>query len=96
MSQTISGTADKINLKSTSAALFFGVPNQGMNITALMNMVHGQPNEPLIWSLRPDSDVLAALARSWREVFTSESSRIVSFYETNVSPTAAKVSRVSL
>ncbi len=40
-----SDTDDKINLRSIYAALFFGVPGNGMDVTSLRSMVHGTPHE---------------------------------------------------
>ena len=45
MVQISSGdAADSRNFKATYGLLFFGVPNQGMDISSLLTMVRGQPN----------------------------------------------------
>ncbi|KAF2236478.1 hypothetical protein EV356DRAFT_73100 [Viridothelium virens] len=42
---------DQRMLKTVFGALFFGVPNHGMDITSLRTMVRGQPNENLVTQL---------------------------------------------
>lgn len=86
---------DSISLstfKSTCGALFFGVPNRGLRVDCLRPMVKGQPNELLISNLSSESDYLRQLHRTFCSAFTFADSRIISFYETKVSPTAVKVS----
>lgn len=93
----------KAILKSLQAVLFFGTPNQGMDITSLVPMVEGQPNELFLRSLGYDSSELRIQAQLWDEVFVvregdilSASFVIISFYETKESPTAIKVRFCSL
>lgn len=92
------GVPGKAILKSLQAVLFFGTPNQGMDITSLVPMVEGQPNEPFLRSLDYDSSELRQQAKLWDQTFVlregdilSASFLIVSFYETRESPTAIQV-----
>ena len=80
--------ADLRNFKSTFGILFFGVPNQGMDISSLLAMAHGQHNLPLLTTLSKDADFLQELIERFREVFNFRDSHVVSFFETNASPTA--------
>jgi predicted alpha/beta hydrolase family esterase len=45
-------------LDSIYGALFFGVPNQGMEIASLVPIVKDQPNEALLNSLGKESQIL--------------------------------------
>ncbi|KAF9641127.1 hypothetical protein BFW01_g486 [Lasiodiplodia theobromae] len=88
----------KAILKSLQAVLFFGTPNQGMDITSLIPMVEGQPNELFLRSLDSDTSELRLQAQHWEQIFVlregdmlSASFQIISFYETKESPTAIKV-----
>lgn len=85
--------SDRANLNATYGALFFGTPNQGMDIESLVTMVGDQPNRYLLESLGKGSEVLKALLNNFNEVFTSRDSEIISFYETQQSNQARKVSR---
>lgn len=80
--------ADLENLKSTFAILFFGVPNQGMDIRSLLAMVHGQPNLPFLATLDKNNGLLHELIENFQAVFDFRDSYVVSFYETAESPTA--------
>ena len=79
---------DRLNLRATFGMLFFGVPNQGMDINALLLMVGGQQNQPFLTLLNRNSGSLQYLIDSFRAVFPFRDSRIISFYETSASPTA--------
>ncbi|KAL9111951.1 MAG: hypothetical protein Q9187_007849, partial [Circinaria calcarea] len=81
---------DKENFLSTYAALFFGVPNQGMDIGSLIPMAGGQ-NLPMLMNLGKESELLRGLHREFLSNFTYKTSRIISYYETKVSPTAIQV-----
>jgi hypothetical protein len=78
-------------LNSIYGLLFFGVPNQGMDIRSLIAMSQGQVNETFCRTLGPDSTVLRELNREFPQAFPFPDSPILSFYETNMSPTAQKV-----
>ncbi|KAI9778532.1 MAG: hypothetical protein M1839_008063 [Geoglossum umbratile] len=78
---------DLNNFNATYAALFFGVPNRGLNTTYLWAMVKEQPNKTLVAALDPSSDYLRQLHRNFCEKFRFPDSKIISFYETGLSPT---------
>ena len=82
---------DQTNSLATRGILLFGVPSQGMDISSLRTMVRGQANEFFLLSLRPGSDVLRNQLRDFRTKFPYKSCKIVSFYETELSPTAKQV-----
>jgi hypothetical protein len=82
------------NFKSTCGVLFFGVPNHGLRQDFFIPMVKEQPNELLIRNLSPESDYLSQLHRNFCSTFDFPDSKIISFYETNVSPTAKKVTGI--
>lgn len=95
---TNSNVDEELLLKSIRAILFFGTPNQGMDITSLIPMVEEQPNEDFLRSLGTDSADLRRQAQQWSKAFDSVKSRfisnkleITSYYETSTSRTAVKV-----
>ena len=89
MVQMVSGSdADSRNFKATFGILFFGVPNQGMDISSLLSMVRGQPNLHFLSTLSKDGGFLQSLIEKFQTTFTFQDSHIYSFYETNTSPTA--------
>ncbi len=79
---------DKTNFRSTYAALLFGVPNQGMDISSLIPMAEGQRNIKFLYTLDKNSELLCSLHRDFCSKFRFEDSRVISFYETKTSPTA--------
>ena len=83
--------ADLENLKVSYAAMFFGVPNRGMNTDSLRPMVIGQPNENFLMNLGRDSELLTMKNERFCKVFAFRDSKILSFYETKQSPTAVLV-----
>lgn len=82
------GAADSRNFRATFGILFFGVPNQGMDISSLLAMVRGQPNLHFLSTLSKDGGFLQGLIEKFRATFDSQDSQIYSFYETDMSPTA--------
>jgi len=82
---------DKANLNSTYGALFFGVPNQGMDISSLVPMVNNQPNRHFLESFRRESDLLRKQSRAFPKAFPFKDSEVCCFYETLESPTAVEV-----
>jgi hypothetical protein len=82
-------------LDSIYGALFFGVPNQGMEIASLFPMVKDQPNQALLHSLGKESQILRNQCREFPKAFDYQDSEIICFYETEMSPTAARVSSMS-
>lgn len=78
-------------LQSTSAFLFFGVPHEGMAIESLVPLVGDQPNRALLESLGKNSEVLHRLQEDFQRAFGAVSPKVVSYFETEKSPTAQKV-----
>lgn len=73
--------------------LFFGVPNDGMDIESLISMVNDQPNRFLLESLRNvNPQILTLQNRNFSKVFTQTDFEMFCFYETKQSPTASQVS----
>ena len=81
-------SADLENLRATFAIFFFGVPNQGMDIKSLYAMVRGQVNIQLLAACDKNSSHLQELASRFQAVFDFRDSHVVSFFETDESPTA--------
>lgn len=88
---------DKAVLKSLRGILFFGTPNQGMDIKSLIPMVEGQANEDFLRSLGTDSADLRRQAQQWSKAVDTPHSdilshklEITSYYETSTSLTASK------
>lgn len=75
-------------LSATYAILFFGVPNQGMDIRSLRAMMSGQPNEPFTAYFDKDASYLHQLVEQFQKTFPFQDSHIVSFFETKALPTA--------
>jgi len=74
-------------------ALFFGVPNDGMDISSLIPMVNDQPNRALLESLSAiNSQVLRLQSRSFAQFLDQTALNLFCFYETKLSPTAVQVS----
>src|SRR5438270_12093845 len=66
---------------------FFGVPNKGMHLSHLLPMVDGQPNSHLIQLLSPESEYLYSLNQRFSNIATLYNIRLMSAYETKLSPT---------
>ncbi|KAG8350059.1 hypothetical protein FVEN_g11795 [Fusarium venenatum] len=88
-------TDGEIVLKSLRSIMFFGTPNQGMDIKSLIPMVEGQANESFLRSLGRDSPDLRRQAQQWTKAFDNDHNSVVaknleimSYYETCISPTA--------
>lgn len=86
---------DKSILRSIYGAIFFGVPNQGLNISSLRAMVEDQSNRYFLESLGLESDLLKKQQRKFPEAFGFKDSEIYCFYETLESNTAIQVSLCS-
>jgi hypothetical protein len=63
-------------------ALFFGVPNRGLNDKFLHEIVKGQPNGNLIRSLDPESSELRMLHQGFTTLFDRKRYQFYSYYET--------------
>lgn len=87
----ITQSTDRANVKSIRGLLFFGVPNQGMAIKSLIPMVNNQPNRQLLETLNENSDVLRHVIDEFITLFKSSHIKVISFYETEESPTATQV-----
>ncbi|KAI9778529.1 MAG: hypothetical protein M1839_008060 [Geoglossum umbratile] len=81
---------DKFNFACTRGILFFGVPNQGIDIDSLIPMVQDHPNMLFLLTLGKESGYLRNQHRAFFKAFDSKDSRVISFYETEESPTAQK------
>ncbi|GAB1311953.1 P-loop containing nucleoside triphosphate hydrolase protein [Madurella fahalii] len=85
----IGHSLDLVNL--VSACLFFGVPNDGMDIKSLIPMVSDQPNRFLLESLAAmNSQILMLQGKNFSRILGQARFEIFCFYETELSPTAAK------
>jgi hypothetical protein len=85
---------DKLNLKSTYGALFFGVPNQGMNVEAMVSMVENLPARYTLTLLDRcrGFQLRDRHHEDFCEAFAYEDSKIVYFFETDESPTVIQAS----
>lgn len=85
---------DDINLlQAVRGIAFFGVPNDGMDISSLIPMAGDGPNRFLIESInRINSQILTMQQRGFYKALGEEGeAEIICFYETVESPTAQKV-----
>lgn len=82
---------DALMLTSISGFLFFGVPHLGMAIESLVPLVKDYPNRGLLESLNKNSALLQRLEKEFSNAFSAKCPRVISFYETEESPTAVKV-----
>lgn len=79
-------------LRAIYGIVFFGVPNEGMDISSLIAMVQDRPNRFLIESIGINSQILTDLKRGFHTVLDEEGgSEVFCFYETLMSPTAKEV-----
>jgi hypothetical protein len=84
---------DQANFRSIYGCLFFGVPNQGMDISSLIPMVENQVNLNFLTTLGNESQYLRQLHRDFVKSFEFRDSHVRSFYETDTSRTARKASK---
>lgn len=73
--------------KAIRGAIFFGVPNLGMEQSALLSMVDGTPNQALIEDLAPDSHYLVQLHEKMTGLAYLQGVDCHWAYETRTSPT---------
>ncbi|KAH6973012.1 hypothetical protein BKA56DRAFT_646039 [Ilyonectria sp. MPI-CAGE-AT-0026] len=88
-----SSVEDDINLlQAVRGIAFFGVPNDGMDISSLIPMAGDGPNRFLLESInRINSQILTMQQREFYKALGEEGeAEIVCFYETVESPTAQK------
>lgn len=82
---------DKQIPNCTYGALFFGVPNRGMDIESLKPMVGHGPDDTLLIALGKGSQLLRGQDRSFSKAFDFPyDSKIFCFYETKMSRTAIR------
>lgn len=81
---------DRQNFSAIRGIFFFGVPNQGMDITSLIPMVANQANRGFLHTLESNSPILRIQAQQYSDVITNLRCDVVNFYETKRSPTAQK------
>lgn len=84
-----SGQAEELMLDSIREVIFLGVPNKGLEMSHWLPMVECQLSEPLIRLLSPESRYLEDLDERLMGISTVRNMRLVSFYETERSRTAA-------
>ncbi|TAQ83163.1 hypothetical protein B7494_g8512 [Chlorociboria aeruginascens] len=90
-SQMYHAATDDLDMRdSIYGALFFGVPNQGMDIKSLIPMVENQVNASLLHHLSTESQLLREQSRNFPKAFHFSDSKVVCFYETVTSPTAIR------
>ena len=77
--------------QATYGLLLFGCPNHGMDVSSLIPMCEDQVNLPFLFDLARSSERLRQLCRAFPKAFAFPDSRIISFYETKLSPTAIEV-----
>ncbi|KID87136.1 ankyrin repeat-containing protein [Metarhizium guizhouense ARSEF 977] len=82
---------DGSSFASCIECLFFGVPNRGMDISALLAIIGSRPNTDFLASLSIGSAFLQDQATLFPETFRSRDAVVYSFYETCVSNTAKMV-----
>ncbi|KAF4338426.1 hypothetical protein FBEOM_7695 [Fusarium beomiforme] len=83
--------ADSSALNSICGFAFFGVPHRGLAIECLVPLVKDYPNRALLESLNKNSPLLERLQVEFGKISQASGFFIVSFYETERSPTAAWV-----
>lgn len=85
---------DQSTFNSIAGLLFFGVPNQGMEIKSLVAMVGENRTRFLLETLAPSSRWTQEQSERFREL-CPEDIRIATFFETKESPTVIEVIMVA-
>ncbi|KAF5231474.1 hypothetical protein FANTH_13386 [Fusarium anthophilum] len=75
-------------LNAFSGFAFFGVPHRGLEVKCLVPLVKDNPNRALLESLNKNSSLLEHLQNDFGKITKARSLSVVSFYETEKSPTA--------
>lgn len=91
MEATKSSDQRRAIFESCYALLLFGVPNRGLEVERLRDMVEGQPNSQLIEDLDSCSEFLRRHNFFW-EYTGARDIRIISVYETRLTPTVQVLS----
>ncbi|TPX16068.1 uncharacterized protein E0L32_004063 [Thyridium curvatum] len=79
-----------LTLEGVLGFVFFGVPHLGMATRSLVPLVNNQPNRCLVESLNKNSAFLQHLDNDFNKMISGKGPKVVSFYETEESPTAAR------
>jgi hypothetical protein len=80
-----SSGAEKLILQRIRGIFFFGCPHLGMEMSHLLAIVQGQPNEALVRDLSRENSYLSLLDDQFRGVALFPQIRIISAYETKLS-----------
>ncbi|KAG4261421.1 hypothetical protein FPRO04_10571 [Fusarium proliferatum] len=75
-------------LNAISGFAFFGVPHRGLEVECLIPLVKDNPNRALLESLNKNSSLLDHLQNGFSKISKARGFSVVSFYETEKSPTA--------
>lgn len=94
MARTGGSSHSMLNL--IQRAVFFGVPNAGMEISHILPMVDSQPTAPIVHSLSTSSDYLRGLDAQFYGIASHRRIDICSVYETKMSPTTQVLLLISL
>uniref|UniRef100_A0A0C4DIJ2 Nephrocystin 3-like N-terminal domain-containing protein n=1 Tax=Fusarium oxysporum (strain Fo5176) TaxID=660025 RepID=A0A0C4DIJ2_FUSOF len=79
---------DASPLNAIAGFAFFGVPHRGLAVQCLVPLVKDNPNRALLESLNKNSSLLDRLQIEFDKISKARSLSVVSFYETEKSPTA--------
>jgi hypothetical protein len=84
---TLAGSngVEKLILQKIKAVFFFGVPHLGMEMSHLLDIIQGHPNEPLVRTLSREGGYLTLLNDQFRGIALFPKVRIISAYETKMS-----------
>ncbi|QGI87870.1 hypothetical protein CEK25_002826 [Fusarium fujikuroi] len=75
-------------LNAVCGFAFFGVPHRGLEVKCLIPLVKDNPNRALLESLNKNSSLLDHLQNDFSKISKARGLSVVSFYETEKSPTA--------
>ncbi|KAF5695157.1 ankyrin protein 3 [Fusarium denticulatum] len=75
-------------LNAVSGFAFFGVPHRGLEVKCLVPLVKDNPNRALLESLNKNSPLLDHPQSDFGKISKARGLSVVSFYETEKSPTA--------
>lgn len=90
--QTLEPQSDSDLLELVKGYIFFGVPNDGMDITSLVPIVKDGPNRLLLQSLENmNPEILRIQKKRCLAVLYLANLELFCFFETELSPTAVKV-----
>lgn len=74
-------------LRRCVGLVMFGVPNSGMENTALKSMTQGRPNQTLAQSLDENAPLLDSLVLGFNRVVEHQDMAILAVYELEETPT---------